>query len=106
MIELIGESNISFELLDLYDSDVWFKQEKTGLIYVNHFRWNKAFSKNLLLEIFDILKPKPLTSDPLEQPLERDDSISMFQVDPRDMFREEARLMDINQFREYPVLLN
>lgn len=62
IIELIGESNVDIELLDYYNSDVWFKQEKTGLVYVNHFQWSKAISKNLMLEILEILKPKPLAS--------------------------------------------
>ena len=62
VIELIGEDNVDSELLDYYNSDVWFNQEKTGLIYINHFRWGKAISKNLMLEIFEILKPKPLTT--------------------------------------------
>ena len=62
MIELIGETNVDPLLLDYYNNDVWLKQEKKGLLYVNHFRWRKAISKNLILEIFEILKPKPLTT--------------------------------------------
>ena len=48
------------ELLDYYNFDVWYKQEKTGLLFVNKFHWNKAISKNLMLEIYEILKPKAL----------------------------------------------
>ena len=62
VIELIGESNIDEELLDYYNGDVWFNQEKTGLVYVNHFRWSKTISKNLMLELFEILKPKELST--------------------------------------------
>ena len=35
---------------------------KTGLVYVNHFRWNKAISRNLMLELFEILKPIELST--------------------------------------------
>ena len=67
-IEILGEDNIDVGLLDYYNSDIWFKQEKIGLLYVNKYSWSKAISKNLMLEIFSILKPKSLRKKLPESP--------------------------------------
>ena len=41
VIELIGELNIDADLIQYFNSGTWYKQEKVGIVFVNHFHWKK-----------------------------------------------------------------
>ena len=65
-IQTIGVTKIDKELIDYYISQPWHKEEKCALIFVNHYIWKKRISKNLMLEIFEMLEPQKIDESKID----------------------------------------
>jgi hypothetical protein len=53
--------------MNIYLNNTFFKTEKQGLVYVNSRAWANRVSKNLMLELFEFLRPKKIEVRKVEE---------------------------------------